>query len=122
MIQTDPINSGIFQELYASIGSDPAFLGELLDTYLIDAPRLIGEMSTSFLSGDAATFRRAAHSLKSNSANFGASHLAVLCKELEEMGKSGVLNGAEEKLRAVQAEYAGVETALEAKRAALGRE
>ena len=35
-------------------------------------------------------FRRAAHSLKSNSANLGAMTLAALAKELEMMGKAGI--------------------------------
>lgn len=121
MINADLIDAQVFDELYASIGEDPAFLGELLDTYFADAPRLIAAMSAALAVDNAAEFRRAAHSLKSNSASFGARHLAALCRELEEMGKAGVLTGAADRLPAVEAECAAIQTALAAKREALTR-
>ena len=45
-------------------------------------------------SGDAPGLRLAAHSLKSNSADFGAMSLNALCKQLEMMGKDNQLDGA----------------------------
>ncbi len=45
-------------------------------------------------SGDAPALRLAAHSLKSNSADFGAMALNALCKQLEMMGKDNQLDGA----------------------------
>ena len=113
---TDVLDAAVFDELYASTGSDPAFLAELLDTYFADAPRLLAQMSASLATNDAAEFRRAAHSLKSNSANFGARRLAAMSKELEDIGKAGMLDGAADKLPAVAAEYARVRAALEQKR------
>jgi len=43
---------------------------------------------------DAEAFRRAAHSLKSNAASFGATTLSALARELELAAKSGTLDGA----------------------------
>jgi HPt (histidine-containing phosphotransfer) domain-containing protein len=51
---------------------------------------------------DADLFRRSAHSLKSNSAAFGAMTLAELARELEILGKEGCLEGTQDKV--VQAE------------------
>ena len=90
-----------------------AFLGELMDTYFGDAPQLLAAMRGALADGNVEEFRRAAHSLKSNSANLGAMTLSGLAKELEMMGKAGALDGAAEKIPAVEAEYARVRAALE---------
>jgi hypothetical protein len=42
--------------------------------------------------------------------------LSALAKELEMMGKAGVLDGAADKIARVEAEYAQVKDALEQKR------
>ncbi|MGD8793951.1 MAG: Hpt domain-containing protein, partial [Anaerolineae bacterium] len=52
-------------------------------------------MGQAVEAGDAATLRRAAHSLKSNSAEFGAGTLADLCRELEAIGRAGEEAGGE---------------------------
>ena len=40
---------------------------------------------------DADALRKAAHGMKSSSANVGAERLAALCKELEMIGRSGTI-------------------------------
>jgi two-component system, sensor histidine kinase and response regulator len=60
--------------------------------------------------------RRAAHSLKSNSATFGARALAGMCQELENQAKEGVLEGAAERLVRVEAAFADAERQLRALR------
>jgi len=113
------IDPATFDELVASTGGEAAFIQELIDTYLTDAPELFAQMRSALAAGDAETFRRAAHSLKSNSASLGALTLSALAKELEMMGKAGTLEGAAAKIAAADAEYARVKAALEQKRAAL---
>ncbi len=102
-----------FEELKQISGAD--FINELVDTYLDDAPRLIREMQSALRAGDADTFRRAAHSLKSNSATFGAMRLSAQAKELEMLAKEGKLGeagsklpGVEQALDAVMAELKGL--------------
>jgi HPt (histidine-containing phosphotransfer) domain-containing protein len=102
-----------FEELKAMSGAD--FIDELVDTFLEDAPRLVKEMRSALQTGDAETFRRAAHSLKSNSATFGASRLSGLAKELEMLGKENKLADAgsrmqplEDALRSVESELKGL--------------
>ena len=85
---------------------DSAALVELLDAYLDDSPQLIEQMHAGVAAGDIEGVRRAAHSLKSNSASFGANRLANVTRELEMIAKSGTLDGAAPKLAAVEAEYA----------------
>ncbi len=79
------IDKTTFDELKQISGAD--FINELIDTFLEDAPRLFDELRSAQEAGNADTFRRAAHSLKSNAATFGATQLAELAKELETLGR-----------------------------------
>jgi len=117
--ESSVIDPATFDELVASTGGDAAFIRELIDTYLTDAPGLFAQMRNALAAGDAETFRRAAHSLKSNSASLGAMTLSAQAKGLEMMGKAANLEGAAARIAAADAEYAQVQAALKRKRAAL---
>lgn len=67
------------------------FINELIDAFLDDAPNMIGEMETALTARDTESFRRNAHSLKSNASTFGATELAGLAKELEMMARENNL-------------------------------
>ncbi len=110
---TTPIDPSTFNTLLDSIGGDRAFLAELVATFLTDGPVQLEALHAALARGDAETCRRAAHSLKSNAASFGALALAALCKELEDVGRSGDLAAAPELLARVEAEFASVRAALE---------
>jgi HPt (histidine-containing phosphotransfer) domain-containing protein len=62
--------------------------------------------------GDAEALRKAAHGLKSSSANVGAERLAALCNELELLGRSGTVAGAPGLLQQAIDELARVVAAL----------
>ncbi len=94
------LDMATFDELKQMSGED--FIGELIDTFLEDSPKLIAEMKTALKNDDADAFRRAAHSLKSNSATFGATHLSDLSRELEMLGKEKRLSEAGPRLPAVE--------------------
>ncbi len=71
--------------------------GELLvarvvEAFLQSAPAQLAALDAAGRSGDAATVHRAAHSLKSSSANVGATSLAALARELEARGREGRLD------------------------------
>jgi len=114
MTGTGMIDRSVLNRLLESLGGDTDFLGELLGTYFDDSPRQIAAMQAAVSAGDAEGLRRAAHSLKSNSANFGALALSAECKELEMTGKAGVLEGAADKIVVVAADYEQVRAALAA--------
>jgi len=63
--------------------------------------------------GTPAICTEAAHTLKSNSANFGARALATLCQELENRAKAGMLEAAQELLAQIESEYSTVRASLE---------
>ncbi len=87
------------------------FVTELVDTFLEEAPRMLAELHAAYTKGDTETFRRAAHSLKSNSNTFGAMQLGSRAKALELEGLAATSLAA---LDALDAEYARAAHALKA--------
>lgn len=108
------IDQDTFAGLKGLVGDD--FVGELVETFFEEAAGLFAEMSQALNDGDAETFRRSAHSLKSNGASFGAMQLASLARELEYMSRDGRLNEAGPNLPRVKIAY---EQAVEALKALL---
>jgi len=100
------IDIATFKELQDSTGAD--FVVELLDAYFEELPQMLAELRTAHNSGALEPFRRAAHSIKSNSYTFGALTLGGMARELElgEIPKDAAA------LDALEAEYARVVAAL----------
>ncbi len=85
--------------------TEPDFLASLIDVFLSDSPEIIRQMQSGVAAGDIELVRRSAHTLKSNSASFGANRLAGAARELEMIAKNGTLEGATPKLEAVEREF-----------------
>jgi HPt (histidine-containing phosphotransfer) domain-containing protein len=83
----------------------PGALANLLEAFFGNAPTLIAEMRRGVEGGVAEDVRRAAHTLKSNAANFGATGLAELCRDLEARARAGTLDGAAERIARIEVEY-----------------
>ncbi|MCP4630187.1 MAG: response regulator, partial [bacterium] len=105
------IDNGALEELREMLGGDD-YLEDFINTFLQDAPRMLGDMQQAGKKGDAKGLRLAAHSLKSNSAEFGAKTLADLCRDLEGQAKAGLLEDVKEKVEQARIEYERVRTAL----------
>ena len=104
---TEPtIDMPTFTELQAAAGT--AFVSELVGTFLEEAPTMLAELRAARAAGAADAFRRAAHSLKSNSNTFGATRLGALARDLE---LGGLIAGTGP-LDALDAEYQRVAAAL----------
>jgi HPt (histidine-containing phosphotransfer) domain-containing protein len=106
------LHAEAIERLEQLAGGDNAFLVEFIDTFLDSAPKMVGELKRSLDENDAATLRRVAHTLKSNSAALGASHLSVLCKELEDLGANETLDDAPQKLDLLEHELEPIKSAL----------
>ena len=89
-----------------------AFIADIVDTYLNNAPLLLKAMQEGLAQADVKAFVRAAHTLKSNSATVGAGTLAKLCAEIEQQGNSGGLSGMDAKVSQVVEEFGRVKAAL----------
>jgi HPt (histidine-containing phosphotransfer) domain-containing protein len=116
MADTSPIDPAALETMLQMVGGDTAFLTEMIDAYLADSPQLLADLREALNTEDAELLRRGAHSLKSNSENFGAHALAALARSLEELGKSGSLADAYNLTELAAAEYERVKGALEVAR------
>jgi PAS domain S-box-containing protein len=118
--QGPPLPAGVLhpaalERLMDTIGDDdPDVLAALIDTFLRDVPRLIDGARRGLQQGQADEVRRAAHTLKSNGATFGATSFSELSRQLESLARSGALEGTAELIARIEAEYERVRIALEA--------
>jgi PAS domain S-box-containing protein len=78
---------------------DEEMLADLLEVYLEDAPRIMGEIESAIAKKDAGALRFSAHSLKGMSANLSLMLARETAYELEKMGTSGSLENAENVFR-----------------------
>lgn len=107
------IDRKVLENLLEAVGGDGEFLAELLETYFEDTPQQFSAMHAALAAANSEDFRRAAHSVKSNSANFGAMVLSDKAKQLEDLGKAGDLDQAAASLEEAETEYQKVRSALE---------
>jgi signal transduction histidine kinase/CheY-like chemotaxis protein/HPt (histidine-containing phosphotransfer) domain-containing protein len=111
----EPINPRALHAIRHLPGPNGASLvAKVIRAYLADTPARLAQIRAALEARDAEALRKAAHGMKSSSANVGAEHLAALCKELETMGRSASLDGAALVLAAADAELLRVEAALKA--------
>jgi HPt (histidine-containing phosphotransfer) domain-containing protein len=94
-----------------------AFLAEVIDTFLSDAPALVATLRTAQEQGETEELRRVAHTLKANGQTFGAGRFAELCRELEERARDGEVDGSVELVERIEREYDALREALAALRA-----
>ncbi len=107
----------VLDELKALGGDDdPGLLLELIDLFLDDAPRCLEEMNRGLAEGDVKVLERAAHTLKSSSANLGARTLSTLCLRMEESARTNQLDSLPALLRESQQHWPRVVAALRAAR------
>ena len=104
------IDKATFDELKQMSGED--FINELIDTFLEDAPKMIAEIQSALAANDADSFRRAAHSMKSNAATFGALQFSELAKELESFGRENRLAETGNRLKELEEAYESVRSDL----------
>lgn len=80
----------------------------LLDLYEKESSKLIIQIQDAIDQADAETLGFSAHTLKSSSASLGATHLAELCYQLENMGHNNNLTDASKTFIKAEHEYTRV--------------
>ncbi|MCA1811729.1 MAG: Hpt domain-containing protein [Halobacteriales archaeon] len=98
------VDEGVLRALLDDMGGDAEVVKELVQSYLEEAPRLLAEARQALADSDAATVQRAAHTLKSTSATFGALALAESSRVLEQAARTGKLPTAGQ-VDALQAQF-----------------
>jgi HPt (histidine-containing phosphotransfer) domain-containing protein len=107
-----PIDGATVDQLLEAVGSDPSFLDELLDAYLVDSADQLAAARAAVGHASAEDLVRPAHTLKSSSATLGALVLAGIARELELAARAGSLADAPARLDAAEAEWSRVTTRL----------
>ena len=106
------VDLGVIEKLLEQAGGGSDLLKSLIRTYLADAPARIAAIREGMVRGDAPAVARAAHALKSASANLGATVLARLCKDLERHCRAGSTDDADDMVRAIGLEFEHVREEL----------
>jgi CheY-like chemotaxis protein/HPt (histidine-containing phosphotransfer) domain-containing protein len=112
------IDPAALAELFESVGGDADFVGEVVDAYLADAPIQLEAMRAALAAGDLVALGRAAHTLKGNSRNVGASNLAEVARRIEEQARAGDATEAAERIDAAADAFGAVVAALATARSA----
>ena len=89
-----------------------ALLERVLHAYLRDTPGHLNNLRGAIAARDTASLRKAAHSLKSSSANVGAEALAQLCKDMEQLGRNDIIDGTDNLLAAMERAFQSASQAL----------
>jgi GAF domain-containing protein/DNA-binding response OmpR family regulator len=107
-----PIDRDVLARLAEGVGGDAEFVSELIQGFAEDAPALVAAAREGLQRGDADAVRRAAHTLKSNAATFGAHALSDRSREVEEAAKRDELTDAGASVEAMARELEIVLVAL----------
>ncbi|MEY3218852.1 MAG: hypothetical protein RIT27_209 [Pseudomonadota bacterium] len=117
---SNPLNAEIEQlathirhAVVTSLGlDDPEILQDLLNTYLGSSGELIAQLQQAVEQKDLSGMGRAAHTLKSSSANLGAQNLAQHCKTVEEFARNQQLNEAMNLAELIKKDYQLTQAAM----------
>ena len=91
---------------------EPDILEELIGLFLEDAPGQMAALGEAVKAGNARSVERIAHTLKGSSGNMGATRMAAICSELEDIGVSGDFSKAPDLLKRLKVESEHVREAL----------
>ena len=93
---------------------DPDLLNRVITIYLAESPKIIAKMKQAVQQGSLIETERMSHSLKSSSANVGATALAALCSDIYLATKAGGMGVARDAIVKLELEFARVKSALTA--------
>jgi CheY-like chemotaxis protein len=113
--QGDPVDRAALDNIRAlSRDAGDALVQKVINAYVGDTPRHLQALRQAVSTGDAGSLRRIAHGLKSASANIGAGCLAATCRDLEQLGRGGSVDGAAPLLADMEREFQSVRQSLHA--------
>ncbi len=90
----------------------PKMLSAVISIYLNDSQVLIERLSESLNAGDAIEMAQAVHALKSSSANLGATSLAEMCRQVENIARNNSVQGCDSLIARIRLEYDKAKEAL----------
>jgi signal transduction histidine kinase/DNA-binding response OmpR family regulator/HPt (histidine-containing phosphotransfer) domain-containing protein len=112
------LDTAVLQALQEMLGGDPAYLHELIDSFLEDTPALLAGLERSTAAGDSDGVYLVAHTLKANAADLGAVRLHHLTSRLGSEVKAEQWLAVTRLATAVKQEFLAVQAALQKVRGA----
>ena len=101
-------------ELMERVDEDLEFLAETLALFREDYPALLTEIRNAAQQGDLGSFVSASHTLNGMVGNFCAGAAQEAALRLEQMGRSGKLDGIDESIQLLEDEVHRLDNDLEA--------
>jgi signal transduction histidine kinase/CheY-like chemotaxis protein len=98
--------------LLRTTGGNERLVKSLTKSFLADAPKRLAAIRAALAAKNAAKLDTSAHALKGSVAIFGAQAAVTAAKNLEAMGRSRNLSGADAQFRALEAAMAHLQTEL----------
>jgi CheY-like chemotaxis protein len=92
----------------------PELLARTIDLYLVESPKLMQKLKQAASANDAPEIARSAHSLKSCSANVGATLLSRYCADIEASARRSDTKEARKLFARIETEHGRVQSALSA--------
>lgn len=107
------IDEAVFEDIEAMSGDQAqGLIRNIVDLYLQKSPTLLQDIEQGMLQGDTDKLFKAAHALKSSSANVGAVKVSAIAKELERMAREDMLEQAKTELSRLVDSYSQAEQCL----------
>jgi PAS domain S-box-containing protein len=97
------------------VNGKPELLARTIKLYLAESPKLVKTLRQAVSANDAPKIVRSAHSLKSSSANVGASLLSRYCADIEASARHADIEETRGLLAKIEAEHGRVQSALRAR-------
>lgn len=114
MRQETVIHPLALERLKRTLGSKAdQLLSGIINTFSLDGEQFVELMHRSLAERDQAELIRAAHTMKSTAATFGADNLSAMARELEERARRGEIDGNAELVRQIEVEFERARLALE---------
>jgi two-component system, sensor histidine kinase and response regulator len=109
------LERGVLEQLGAlRVNGKPELLARTIGLYLVESPRLMQRLKQAASANDAAEIVRCAHSLKSSSANVGATALSRYCSDIEGSARRADAEDARRLVARIEKEHDRVQLALSA--------
>ena len=107
------LERGVLEQLGAlRVNGKPELLARTIGLYLVESPKLLQRLKQAASANDAAEIVRCAHSLKSSSANVGATALSRYCSDIEGSARRADAEGARRLFAKIEKEHQRVQSAL----------
>jgi len=106
---TQPIDK---KALLSAFDNDWDFFKEAVDLFIDEYPQMMEAIHGAIKAADAATLERTAHALKGMVSNFQAELAAKTALSLEQMGREGAIESADQIFKSLAGELANLEKTL----------